>query len=58
MKEEITKMINLPTTIKDLKGVSQELWDQVRPEDYRCYTERLTCKIEDVIKVRGMASIH
>ena len=58
MKEEITKMIDLLTTIKDLKRVLQELWDRVRPEDYRYYTERLTCKLEDVIKVRGMATIH
>jgi transposase len=58
MKEEITKMIDLPTTIEHLKRVLQELWDRVRPEDYQCYTERLTCKIEDVIKVKGMATIH
>jgi transposase len=58
MKEEITKMIDLPTTIEDLKKVLQELWDRVEPEDYRCYTARLTCKLEDVIKVKGMATIH
>ena len=58
MKEEITKIIDLLTTIEDLKRVLQELWDRVRPEDYRYYTERLTCKLEDVIKVRGMATIH
>ena len=58
MKEEITKMINLPTTIEQLKRVLQDLWDRVRPEDYRRYTERLTCKLEDVIKVKGMATIH
>lgn len=58
MKEEITKMINLPTTIEDLKRVLQELWDRVQPEDYRHYTAQLTCKLEDVIKVKGMATIH
>ena len=58
IKEEITKMINLLTTIKQLKRVLQDLWDRVRPEDYRRYTKRLTCKLEDVIKVKGMATIH
>jgi transposase len=58
MKEEITKMINIPTTLEDLKKVLQELWDRVEPEDYRHYTAQLTCKIEDVIKVKGMATIH
>jgi transposase len=58
MKEEITKIIDLPTTIEDLKKVLQELWDQVRPEDYRHYIAQLTCKLEDVIKVKGMATIH
>ena len=51
-------MIDLPTAIEDLKRVLQELWDRVRPEDYRSYTERLTCKLEDVIKVGWMATIY
>lgn len=36
----------------------QRLWDQVNPRDYRRYTERLTCKLEDVIDVKGLATIH
>jgi hypothetical protein len=58
MKDEITKMIDLLPTIEDLKRVLQELWDRVKPEDYRFYTARLTCKLEDVIKVKEMATIH
>jgi hypothetical protein len=30
----------------------------VDPRDYRRYTERLTCKLEDVIAVRGLATVH
>jgi hypothetical protein len=30
----------------------------VDPRDFRHYTEQLTCKIEDVIKVHRMATIN
>ena len=58
MKHEITKLSNPPTTIEGLKRVLQELWDQVDPKDWRYLTERLTCKLEDVISVQGLATIH
>jgi len=48
MKHEITKLPN-PPTIESLKQVLQELWDQVDPKEWRYLTERLTCKLEDVI---------
>jgi divalent metal cation (Fe/Co/Zn/Cd) transporter len=51
-------MANLPTSIEALKQVLQELWDQVKPQDHRCYIERSMCKLEDVIKVKRMATIH
>ena len=58
MKEELKKLPFVPTTIEELKREIQRLWDQVDSRDFRQYTERLTCKIEDVISVRGLATIH
>jgi transposase len=58
MKNEITKMVNLPTTKEDLKRVLQELWDKVDPVEWRYLTERLTCKLEDVIDCKGMQTVH
>ena len=34
------------------------MWAEVELEDWRYLTERLTCKIEDVIKAKGMATVH
>ena len=58
MKNEITKIVNPPTTIEEIKRVLQELWDQVKPEDWRYLTERLTVKVEDVIAAKGMATVY
>ena len=58
MKHEIIKLENPPSTIEELKRVLQELWDQLKPEGWRYLTERLTCKIEDVIDAKGMATVH
>ena len=57
MKEELKKLPFVPTTIEQLKREIQRLWDQVDSRDFRQYTERLTCKIEDVISVRGLATL-
>ena len=58
MKHEITKLETVSTTIEDLKEVLQELWNNVDPKDWRYLTERLTCKLEDVIESKGMATVH
>jgi DDE superfamily endonuclease len=58
MKHEITKLDKVPTTLEELKVVLQELWDQVNPADWHYLTERLTCKLDDVIDARGMATVH
>lgn len=58
MKQEITKPETVPTTIEDLKEVLQELWNEVDPKDWRYLTERLTCKLEEVIDSKGMATVH
>jgi len=58
MKGELNKIPYKPRTKEGLRVAIQELWDKVDPVDFRPYTERLTCKIEDVIKVRGMATIN
>jgi len=58
MKEELKKLAYVPKSMEDLKGELQKLWDQVDPRDFRHYTEQLTCKIEDVIAVHGLATIH
>ena len=38
--------------------VLQELWSEVKQEDWRYLAESHTCKLEDVILGRGMATIH
>ena len=58
MKEELKKLGYVPKSKEDLKRELQKLWDQVDPRDFRHYTEQLTCKIEDVITVRGLATIY
>jgi len=58
MKGELNKMPYKPRTKEALMEAIQKLWDQVDPRDYRHYTEQLTCKIEDVIEVRGLATIN
>ena len=58
MKEELKKLPFVPTSKESLKEEIQKLWDRVDPRDYRQYTERLTCKLEDVIAVKGLATIH
>ena len=58
MKEELKKLGYMPKSIKDLKRELQKLWDRVNPRDFRHYTKQLTCKLEDVIVVRGLAIIY
>ncbi|PVH67976.1 hypothetical protein DL98DRAFT_442307 [Cadophora sp. DSE1049] len=58
MKNEITKLETVPTSIEDMKEVLNELWSEVKPEDWRYLTERITCKVEDVIACKGMATVH
>ena len=45
-------------TIDKIKRVLQELQDQVKPEDWRYLTKRLTVKIKDVIKAKGMSTVY
>jgi len=58
MKNEITKLETVPTSIEDMKEVLQELWNEVDPTEWRYLTERLTYKLEDVIDSKGMATVH
>jgi hypothetical protein len=58
MKNEITKLETVPISIEDMKEVLQELWSEVDLTEWRYLTERLTCKLEDVIESKGMATIH
>ncbi len=58
MKEELKKLPYVPTTLEDLRKEIQALWDRVNPKDFRYYTERLTCKLKDVIEVRRLATIY
>jgi hypothetical protein len=58
MKNRITQIEKVLTSKAELKEVLLQLWDEVDLKDYQQYTYRLTCKIEDVIKVKGMATIH
>ena len=58
MKEELKKLGYMPKSIKDLKRELQKLQDRVDPRDFRHYTKQLTCKLEDVIAMRGLATIY
>ena len=58
MKDEINKLEAVPITVEEMKEVLQELWSDVDPKEWRYLTERLTCKLEDVIDSKGMATIH
>jgi hypothetical protein len=58
MKAELKKLPFVPTSKEDLVREIQRLWDQVYPRDFRKYTERLTCKLEDVIELKGLVTIH
>lgn len=58
MKEELKKLPFVPTSKEELKREIQRLWDSLDPRDFRAYTERLTCKLEDVIRLEGLATIH
>ena len=58
MKNEITKLEAIPLSIDDIWEVVQELWSEVDPKEWRYLTKRLTCKLEDVIESKGMATIH
>lgn len=58
MKNKITALPKVPTTIEELKGHIQRLWDEVDPVYFRRYTERLTCKVEDVIRLKGLSTVH
>jgi len=58
MKNEINKLETVPTTKEDMIEVLQELWSEVDPKEWRYLTERLTCKLEDVIECKGMATVH
>ena len=58
IKEELKKLPFVPTSKEELVREIQRLWDQVNPRDFRKYTERLTCKLEDIISVKGLATIY
>jgi hypothetical protein len=58
MKTEINKLDTVPLTIEHLKEVIQELWSEVDPKEWRYLTHRLTCKLEDVIDYKEMATVH
>ena len=58
MKEELKKLGYMLKSKEDLKRELQKLWDRVNPRDFRHYTEQLTCKLKDVIVVRGLDTIY
>ena len=58
MKEELKKLPFVPTSKAELIVEIQKLWDRVDLRDYRSYTERLTYKLEDLLEVKGLATIH
>jgi len=57
MKEELKKLPYVPKNIESLKVEIQKLWDKLDPRDFRHYTERLPCILEEVIRVKGRSTI-
>ena len=58
MKEELKKLGYMLKSKEDLKRELQKLQDWVDPRDFRHYIKQLTCKLEDVIIVCGLATIY
>jgi hypothetical protein len=58
MKEELKKLPFVPTSKEELKVEIQRLWERVDLRNYRVYTKRLTCKLEDLIEVKEIDTIH
>jgi hypothetical protein len=58
MKEELKKLLYIPKNREDMYRELQKLWDRVDPRDFQYYTEQLTCKLEDIIEVQGLATIN
>jgi hypothetical protein len=58
IKNDITKLDFVPKSKEDMREVLRELWTEVKLEDWRYLTERIMCKLEDVIESKGMATIH
>lgn len=58
MKNEITKLEHAPTTREDLIAVLKELWHEINPEDWRYLTHRMVVKLDDVIRCKGMVTVH
>ena len=58
MKNEITKLKIVPMSVKDIKEVLQELWNEVDPKEQQYLTERLTVKLKDIINSKGIATVY
>ena len=58
MKEELKKLPYVPKSKEQLQVEIQRIWDKINPRDFRHYTERLTCNLEDVIKAKGGATVN
>jgi hypothetical protein len=58
MKNKITKLAKVPITIKEIKIVLQVLWNQIKPEDWRYLTKKLTVKIKDMIAAKRIVTIY
>jgi hypothetical protein len=57
MKEKLKQLPYVVITKAKLMREIQRIWDEINPRDFRYYTARLTCVMEDVIKVKGRATI-
>jgi transposase len=58
IKEELKKLPYVVITKAKLIKEIQRIWDKIDVRKFRYYIERLTCVIEDVIKVKGGATIN
>jgi len=58
MDERRNKEAAVCVSKKELMREVQRLWNQVDSCDYKRYIKKLTCKLENVIKLKGLITIH
>jgi transposase len=58
IKEKLKQLPYVITTKKELKREIQRIWNKINPRNFRHYIEHLIYIIEDIIKVKGDATIN
>ena len=58
MKQKINKLPFVIIKVNTMKEELQKIQDRMDPKDFRVYTKRLTCRMEEVIKRKGFSTGH